>query len=236
MRMGWWGVFGMSILIPHRESTATSREPPEAARAVKWPPVGIGALLRSPRAWLALRKELRCPVDHRGARLRFADGTEEYVFRETVVAGAKPVEPCVLIVGFRLRLLRRGAVAHALFRRLSIVNTPLFAGFPGFATKLWLADATTGEYRGVYDWNNAEAARYYAESLCALLRIGSVRGSVRYHVEPGITRDTYLRGPSPGESVTGWWRLREPLLGAPGRSLAGPSPSRAMTETADDRD
>src|SRR5690606_41541282 len=105
-----------------------------------------------------------------------------------------------------------------------------------FATMLGWAAATTGEYRGVYDWINADAARYYAEALCALVRIGSVRGSVRYHVEPGITVDTYLRGPSPGESVTGWWRLREPLLGAPDRSLAGPSPSRAMTETADDRD
>lgn len=210
---GGWGVVRMSILIPGRESTTTGHEA-DAARVRPWPRAGIGALLRSPRAWLTLRKRLRYPVDHRDARLRFADGTEEYVFRETVVAGATPVEPCVLVVGFRLRLLRRAAVGHALFRRLSIVNTPLFAGFPGFATKLWLADATTGEYRGVYDWNNAEAARYYAESLCALLRIGSVRGSVRYHVEPGITRDTYLRGPSPGESSTEWWCLREPLVGA----------------------
>jgi hypothetical protein len=44
------------------------------------------------------------------------------------------VGPRVLVVEFRLRAVRgRG---HAVFRRESLLNTPLFAGFPGFCSKL----------------------------------------------------------------------------------------------------
>src|SRR5690606_8397091 len=137
----------MSIVISRRERAPNRPDPPSATGMQRRP--GIGALFRSPRPWLAMRHRVRRPLEHRNSRLRFADGTEEFVFRETVVEGLAPTEPCVLVVAFRLRLLGRAGLGHALFRRLSIVNTPLFAGFPGFTTKLWLADAVTGEYRGV---------------------------------------------------------------------------------------
>ncbi len=32
------------------------------------------------------------------------------------------------------------------------MHTPLFAGFPGFRSKLWIDDVETGVYRGVYEW------------------------------------------------------------------------------------
>ena len=55
-------------------------------------------------------------------------------------------KPCVLVVEFRLQAVRgRG---HAMFRRESLLNTPLFAGFPGLVSKLWLADDERGRYRG----------------------------------------------------------------------------------------
>jgi hypothetical protein len=83
--------------------------------------------------------------------LKFADGSDSVVFRETVLAGARLDDPCVLIVHFRLRLLGRSSLPHAAFRTVSIANTPLFCGFDGFVTNLWLADLVTGDYRGVYD-------------------------------------------------------------------------------------
>jgi hypothetical protein len=181
-------------------------------------PRAAAALLGSTRTWLSMarRGTLQAPKGLRGARLRFADGTESFVFRETIAKDVDLSEPCVLIVAFKLRLLRRASLPHALFRIACVVNTPLFSGFPGFATKLWLADTTTGVYRGVYDWNGADAARDYAEALCVLLRIGSVPGSVRYRVLPRVRRTEYLHdGHATGGDDT-WWRLRQPMLPPPG--------------------
>jgi hypothetical protein len=39
-------------------------------------------------------------------RLRFADGTSARVYRETVVDQDATRDPCVLVVGFRLRVVR----------------------------------------------------------------------------------------------------------------------------------
>lgn len=104
-------------------------------------------------------------------------------------------EPAVLLVQFRLRLLGRHRLLHELFRAESIANTPLFAGFPGFRSKLWLCDDASGLYRGIYEWEGAERATFYAETLSKLLRLVSVPGTVRYHVVAGIRRDDFLRDP-----------------------------------------
>jgi hypothetical protein len=69
-----------------------------------------------------------------GVRLGFADGTSARVYRETVVDRGPTLDPCVLIVEFRLRAVR--GPGHAAFRLESLLNTPLFAGFPGFVSKL----------------------------------------------------------------------------------------------------
>ena len=69
-----------------------------------------------------------------------------------------PTHPPVLVVAFRLRWVRgRG---HALFRAESLLNTPLFVGFPGFVSKLWLAHDENGAYRGFYQWNGATRRCY----------------------------------------------------------------------------
>jgi hypothetical protein len=100
-------------------------------------------------------------------RLRFGDGTSARVYRETV-AGTGPVErPCILVVGFRLRAVRgRG---HALFRWESLLNTPLFAGFPGLVSKLWFAHDEHGVHRGLYEWDGPDRAEYYARCLWRVL-------------------------------------------------------------------
>ena len=86
---------------------------------------------------LLSRRAISQPTDRVGQVLRFADGSHGRVYRETVVESAGVDTPAVLVVAFRLRGVRgRG---HALFRAESLLNTPLFVGFPGFASKLWLA-------------------------------------------------------------------------------------------------
>jgi hypothetical protein len=149
------------------------------------------------------------PRENVGRRLRFADGTTAPVYRETVVARAV-TESCLLVVSFRLRLVR--GQAHAWFRAESWLNTPLFVGFPGFVSKLWLAHDELDRYRGVYEWDGGASAEHYARSLWRVLALVSEPGSIDFQVVPEVSRAEVLADPgvlddsadpSPGD----WWRL-----------------------------
>jgi hypothetical protein len=146
-----------------------------------------------------------------GIELHFADGTTARVYRETVVDHDIVNEPCVLVVTFRLRFVR--GLMHRLFRWESLLNTPLFVGFPGFVSKLWLAHDQHGRYRGVYQWDGAARAAYYARCLWRVLALVSARGSIGYVVVPGLSRDDALADPArlaaTADEVPTWARLVE---------------------------
>ncbi len=154
-----------------------------------------------------MRGQIHLPVDTRGLRLHFADGTNAPVFRETAIDRPAPRDPCVLIVKFELRAVRgRG---HAMFRRESLLNTLLFAGFPGLVSKLWIAHDQHGNYRGLYEWDGPASAERYARALWQVLAIVSVRGSIDYHILPGLRRDDLfasVRRNGPDEDRADWWR------------------------------
>jgi hypothetical protein len=181
--------------------------PMTAARAFGASVLATGRLL--------LRRQLRRPRGHVGRRIDFADGTSFRVYRETVRV-ARDQQPAVLVVRFRLRLVGRSRLLQAMFRAESLLNTPLFAGFPGFRSKLWLTDDRTGEYRGIYDWDGRGRAWSYATTLSGLLRPVCLPGSVTFHVEPHVGRDEYLARDavaSAGDAPTDhWWLVarREP--------------------------
>jgi hypothetical protein len=162
-------------------------------------------------ARLLWQRRMHLPRQRVGMRLRFADGTSARVYRETTVDRGPTLDPCVLIVEFRLRAVRgRG---HAAFRLESMLNTPLFVGFPGFVSKLWLADDEHGRYRGVYEWDGPQLAEDYARALWRVLALVSVGGSVHYVVLPGLRRDILLAKPAMAagavQSAASWWRLTE---------------------------
>jgi hypothetical protein len=165
------------------------------------------------------RGELRWPGNNVGRVIQFADGTGARVYRETAVSAAAR-DPCFLAVAFRLRLIRgRG---HAWFRAESILNTPLFVGFPGFTSKLWLANDSRGIYRGLYEWDGPDRAEHYARSLWRVLELGCEEGSIDFRVFPGLRRDEVLADPglldrlAPDEQHA-WWRveLQTPTAPAP---------------------
>ncbi|MTD54583.1 hypothetical protein [Amycolatopsis pithecellobii] len=187
----------------------------EAPGSARQAPLPIGtAWLSVVRCVMAsfvmlLRREVQLPRGNVGRVIRFADGTEARVYRETV-ADRVPRDPCFLAVSFRLIGVR--GQGHALFRWESLLNTPLFIGFPGFVSKLWLAHDSNGTYRGLYEWDGAGAAERYARSLWRVLELVCVRGSIDYRVVPGVRRDDMLAGPDaltghaqPGERA--WWRV-----------------------------
>jgi hypothetical protein len=160
-------------------------------------------------AVLLTRREVAQPSDHLGDVVLFGDGTRGRVYRETRAEHAADDEPVVLVVAFRLRWVRgRG---HALFRAESLLNTPLFAGFPGFVSKLWMAHDENNLYRGLYQWNGAERADAYVRALWWVLALVSERSSIRYTVLPGLRRDDVLTHPrvldtaAPG-APDAWWR------------------------------
>jgi hypothetical protein len=181
------------------------------------PPLAYSAAARAlARCFMATarlvgQRRMHLPSERVGMRLRFADGTSARVFRETVVDRGATVDPCVLVVEFRLRAVRgRG---HAVFRGESLLNTPLFAGFPGFVSKLWLADDERGRYRGLYEWDGPRLAENYARALWRVLALVSVHGSIHYVVLRGLCRDALLDKPTvsagAAADLAAWWRLAE---------------------------
>jgi hypothetical protein len=176
-------------------------------------PVAVRALAQCVGETVRLiwQRRMHLPSQRRGMRLGFADGTSARVYRETVVDWGPTVDPCVLVVEFRLRAVRgRG---HAVFRWESLLNTPLFAGFPGFVSKLWLADDERGRYRGLYEWDGPRLAENYARALWRVLALVSVRCSIHYVVLPGLRRDALLERPrvldGAAADAAAWWRLAE---------------------------
>ena len=124
-------------------------------------------------AVLLTRGVVHLPHRHLGKELTFADGTSARIYRETVVNVASVDDPCVLVVEFRLHGVHgRG---HALFRAESLLNTPLFVGFPGFVSKLWLAHDGHGVYRGLYEWDGPQRAESYARALWWVLALVSAQ-------------------------------------------------------------
>jgi hypothetical protein len=161
-------------------------------------------------ARLLATHRVHLPRSRVGVNLRFADGTTARVYRETVVDDATRAEPCVLVVSFRLRFVR--GIMHTLFRWESLLNTPLFVGFPGFVSKLWCAHDQNGVYRGVYEWDGPDRAEYYARCLWRVLALVSVSSSIDYVIVPGLSRDEALVDPrrlfAAKERVPSWAQLR----------------------------
>jgi hypothetical protein len=159
---------------------------------------------------LLARGQTHLPRARVGVRLHFADHTSARVFRETVVDREPPDDPSLLVVEFRLRLLR--GRWQRLFLWECILNTPLFVGFPGFVSKLWLDRDEQERYRGLYEWTDAAGAEFYARSLWRVLEVVCRPGSIHYRVIPGLRRDDVLQdhqllaAASPDDGAA-WWRV-----------------------------
>jgi hypothetical protein len=159
---------------------------------------------------LIATRRLHEPRNNIGRRVRWADGTTSTVYRETVADVTPTDTPTTLVVSFRLRGVRRDRL-HRLFQLESQLNTILFAGFPGFVSKLWFANDERGVYRGLYDWRDPASAEAYVRALWWALILVSERSSIHYAVLPGTARDDLLKVPHSADNVAvdgpaAWWR------------------------------
>ena len=224
-----------------RGTSARPAEPPATTPGgAGWsekPPVAVGrallglagCVLRT--ALLLLQRRIHLPRRNTGRQLTFTDGSRAVVYRETTVDRGRTRDPAVLVVGFRLRLVQGSG--HRWFRVESIFNTPLFVGFPGYVSKLWLTHDENGCYRGIYEWDGSGAAETYARTLWRVLALGSVPGSIRYRVLPGVRRDEFLR--DPGASAVGSSAPPEPQGRHRAEPAAGSAPFGATRRPGDPR-
>jgi hypothetical protein len=149
----------------------------------------------------------RCHRDLVGVELRMSDGRTYVPFRHTRRSEARwshDHPPAVIQPRFHLEPLPpRWRRLHALFRVVCIVTTPFFVGLPGFRSKLWMVDPATGDFAGLYEWDDATTARAYAEGLSRVLRLLSAPGSVGYELVEGTTVAEYLsRSTQPSSTGT----------------------------------
>jgi hypothetical protein len=182
------GIESLQLLGDDAASTAvvSPEQPPLPLRRA------AAALLRCVVTTCALlaRRRIEQPTRNVGRVLRFADESSARVYRETVVYRQSTLQPAVLMVEFRLRWVH--GWGHAAFRLESILNTPLFVGFPGFVSKLWLAHDENEVYRGVYEWDGPQLAHAYARALWWVLALVSIPDSIHYVVLPEVRRDEML--------------------------------------------
>jgi hypothetical protein len=182
----------------------------------------VADFARSVLVWggLVANRRLTSPKENLGAWLTFVDGWSSFVFRETAVAEARTNAPTLLVIQFRLAALGSNRMLHAAFRRECALHTPLFAGFPGFRSKLWIDDVETGVYRGVYEWQRGDLAGHYAARMVALLAPFSNAGTARRQVVEGLRHDDFLLRPelAPDDIEGDWWRLAEPITRSPAES------------------
>ena len=153
------------------------------------------AALHSVRTFLGLmaRRALRLRRDRIGAMYAIEDAGTYRIFRETVAVSANTDDPSVLVVGFRLRVIRTMAPLHWLFQRCCILTTPFWSGFPGFRVKLWMVEPDTKDYLGIYSWNGAGNAQRYVDALTLVLRPLSTAGSVWYRLLPDENLESFLQ-------------------------------------------
>ena len=122
------------------------------------------------------RNELRLNHKRIGATYTIKNGTYA-IFRETERPKATG-EAVILVIGFRLKLIRSSRLFHWIFQRTCILTTPFWSGLAGFKTKLWMVDADTKNYLGIYDWRGKKDADRYINFLLPILKFFSLRGSV----------------------------------------------------------
>ena len=88
------------------------------------------------------------------------------------------------------------------------MNTPLFVGFPGLVSKLWLAADEHDVYRGLYEWDGAARAESYARALWRVLALVSVRRVDPLPRGPGAAPGRAWPSPTCRRSAQApeWWR------------------------------
>jgi hypothetical protein len=176
----------------------TSHQPAQPlATSAQTPKLGLLVALSAARfTKLLLSRSLRQRRDHLAIPYAIEQGGNYLAFRETVSDDRTREPNVVLVVGFRLRGLRRQPVLHRIFQRVCLLTTPFWSGFRGFRVKLWMVDPDSKNYLGIYEWSGLANAKTYASSLVRILHPISTAGSVWYQIYPDQNLEPFLEARS----------------------------------------
>ena len=115
-----------------------------------------------------------------GCRLETEDGDVYTIFRRVTIhpPGGAEAAPFGL---FDVRFTPTADIAANL--RLSKVLMWVFMGFEGFRSKYWGVNETTGECRGIYEWDTLQDVERYSKSIAVRnMTRRSKPGSVSFRV------------------------------------------------------
>ncbi len=111
------------------------------------------------------------------------------IFRETVSRKDLDDQPVILIVGFRLKMIKSSPLLHRFFQRVCVLTTPFWSGLAGFKIKLWMVNRETKDYLGVYEWLGEKNARRYVEFLLPILGFFSIKKTIWHKIYYGRIED-----------------------------------------------
>ena len=133
--------------------------------------------------WYLLTGRLHFPRERIGETFTLGDERVFTIFRQVIVDPPKgqQAKPKAL---FRV-CFRVANMTPEQNKCFSILPIPFFIGLPGFRSKLWMLDSTTGESQGVYQWDTVGDAQNYAKSFAMkFMTRRAVLGSISHEVFP----------------------------------------------------
>lgn len=147
------------------------------------PAIRLSPLSVFPRSvFFLLSGRMQFPKDHIGKVITLENDQKYMVFREGVLnpKSNQPKEPDgIFRVWFHTRMSSKRTI---LLSRLTLFG---FLGMPGFRSKLWLHDETSGDFGGIYEWDTEQDASNYDKSYAMKFsKWRSVPGKFKTEVFP----------------------------------------------------
>ncbi|MEZ4518151.1 MAG: hypothetical protein R3C44_15465 [Chloroflexota bacterium] len=131
--------------------------------------------------WNLLNGRYHFPKERIGEHME-VDGQDFTIFRQMFVDAEDTADPEVV---FKVRFHVEN-MSPDINKIFSLFTIPFFSGLPGFRSKLWLLDETTGDNMGIYEWATAEDAEFYSRSFAMHFMTGrSTPGSAQFEIVPG---------------------------------------------------
>ena len=145
--------------------------------------IRLTPLIVFPRSvFLLLSGRMQFPKDRIGKVITLENGQKYTVFREGMLKpkSNQPEKPDgVFRVWFHTRMSPKKTI---LLSRLTLFG---FLGLPGFRSKLWLYDETSGDLGGIYEWDTVQDADNYDKSYAMKFsKWRSVSGKFKTEVFP----------------------------------------------------
>jgi hypothetical protein len=125
--------------------------------------------------------KIRFLKDRIGQPIIMDDGREFKIFRQVRIEHIKRQQErpgATFIVRFHLRGMSPG-----LNKKFSLIPMLFILGLPGFRSKIWAFDESTGDFQGIYEWDTLDDAENYSKSFAMRFMSGrSVPGSISYKI------------------------------------------------------